>query len=82
MLKIIILVILLSYIFFKVTGLIFRTIFKLMTGNDHPQNNRNQRKRRPEGANVDIDYVPNDHTKSGKRKDSRGGEYVEYEEVK
>ncbi|MFP4091879.1 MAG: DUF4834 family protein [Cyclobacteriaceae bacterium] len=47
-------------------------------------NSRQQQKRRPTNGNVDIDYVPEDQQNGKERsfRDFKGGEYVDYEELK
>lgn len=38
--------------------------------------------RRTTNGNVDIDYVPKNGSKSSNSKEFKGGEYVDYEEIK
>lgn len=44
------------------------------------QDKKNQRKR-AKNSNLDIDYVPKDN-KQNKTDNFKGGEYIDYEEVK
>ena len=82
MLKFLIIVVLIGYVFYKVGGM----VFKVLTGNIGGQQsrgnfqgqNRPGNNPRPKDGNVNIDYVP----KGKKGKDFDGGEYVDYEEVK
>ena len=60
---------LLIYILSKVAGFFFRA--------GAASQNRNSQQRRPEG-NIHVDSVP----KKQKRGDIKGGDYVDYEEVK
>ena len=80
MIKFILVAFLLSYVFIKVTGFLFR-----MLGGSHSSTRARgfsqQRYERtaPKDGNLNIDYVPKrDKKNSGKFK---GGEYVDYEEV-
>lgn len=74
MLKILLFAVLIFYVLYKL-GL-FRVIVRNATGGYREQGNVN---RRPPGSNVDIDDAP----QKGKGKsDFKGGEYVDYEEVK
>jgi hypothetical protein len=60
------------YFIYKTAMAFIRGLF----GEDRPQEAPRREARRPKGSNVNIDYVP------GEPKDFRGGEYVDYEEVK
>ena len=82
MLKFLIIVVLVGYIFYKVGGLIFRTLFGTLNNGHYQRGNfqdRQQHNQRPKGGNVNIDYVPDDKKN---RKNFDGGEYVDYEELK
>ena len=45
-------------------------------------NDQREQKKRAPNSNVDIDYVPEDEKRSGKKGHDIGGDYVDYEEVK
>jgi hypothetical protein len=70
MLKLIIILALVAYILSKVGGFFFRA-------GAASQQNRNFQQRRPEG-NISVDSAP----KKDKRGNIKGGDYVDYEEVK
>ena len=80
MLRFILIVILLAYVFYKVGTVIMRMVAGSAGANrnDRTFSGQQQRKKPPEG-NVNIDYVPG---KDRKGKGYDGGEYVDYEEVK
>lgn len=73
MFKFLIILFLISFLVLRVGGFFFR----VLAGMSGVQQTKT--KPRPRGGNVDIDYNPN--TKSSKD-GLRGGEYVDYEEVK
>ena len=81
MLKILIILILIGYVFFRVTSFVFSALFGGI--NRAQQFGRNSapftRTRKAPNSNVNIDNVPNT---SNQNKGYEGGEYVDYEEVK
>ncbi|REE05832.1 DUF4834 family protein [Marinoscillum furvescens] len=86
MLKFLIIIGLIAYVFFKVGGALFRMFF-LGASQQQRTQYQNQRyreqahqSRKAPGSNVNIDYVPRKEEKSDK--DFQGGDYVDYEEVK
>ncbi|SNT18660.1 protein of unknown function [Ekhidna lutea] len=84
MLKIIIILILIGYVFYKVTSFLFNGLFSGFTrhqqfgGSEHTTNRSYSRK--APGSNLNIDTNP--QTRSKNDKGYHGGEYVDYEEVK
>lgn len=80
MLKFIFIVVLLSFIFIKVTGFIFRLLGGSQpTAKSRGFSQQRYQRRTPGDGNVNVDYIPKKDKKSS---DSfRGGEYVDYEEV-
>jgi hypothetical protein len=96
MLKFLIIVILIGYLFYKVGGFIFRTIFSSVSQQYQEQQRYYQRQngtsfngqgsgRKAPNSNLNIDYVPREEKNPGKKVDKnsefRGGDYVDYEEV-
>jgi hypothetical protein len=87
MLKFLLISILCFYVFYKVSGYFFRFLFYVL-GNraqhninkTFEQQQRASKKAKPADGNVEIDYVPN--SGKGNKNDFKGGEYVDYEEVK
>ena len=76
MFKFILIVFLISYVVYKVGGFFFRVI--TLGGSAQRQQRSTHNTRRPSGSNVNVQYPSN-----GKKKDDfKGGEYVDYEEVK
>lgn len=84
MLKFLLITFLVGYLVYKVGGYLFR-IFFWSLGNKM-QNSQNfdrsqPQSPRPPNSNVDIDYIPK-NGKEEKGKTFKGGEYVDYEEIK
>ena len=82
MLKFLIIIFLVGYIFYKVGGVLFRALTGTLGGDQYSRGNfqgRPNQNPRPKGGNVNIDYVPKDKKD---RKDFDGGEYVDYEELR
>lgn len=80
-----------GYILYKLSGFFFRSmlfLFGRKMQKEYAQQNANTRtqqnhRKKPADGNVEIDYVPDNEAKKGKTKeDFRGGEYVDFEEVK
>ncbi|MEM9897676.1 MAG: DUF4834 domain-containing protein [Bacteroidota bacterium] len=82
MFKILIILILIGYAFYKVTSFLFSGLFRgFVKDQEHSgRNNQCRTSKRRTSGNVDIDSMPKN--KSRKSSDSYGGEYVDYEEVK
>lgn len=85
MLKFVIISILVIYLIFRLIGFAFRLMFGAAYEQQRKaQQGRQQQyteKRRARNSNLNIDRKPNgEKAKSGK--DFRGGDYVDYEEVK
>ena len=78
MLKFLLVVFILGYVFFKGLGFFFRVILGGSAVNRNPHHSHTQRQ--PTGGNVKVDYTPNGTKKS--KTDFKGGEYVDFEEVK
>lgn len=77
MIKFLLIVFFISYILYKVGGFFFK-ILTLGGSAQRPQ--RNQPPKRPPGTNLNVDYAPGKKKKGGG--DFKGGEYVDFEEVK
>lgn len=90
MLKFILFTILFIYVAYKVSGFVLK-IFDTLLGrtgdvdsrrrNSGPEYRR-QKYRQPTNGNVNIDYIPEDDKKARESKNFKGGEYVDYEEIK
>lgn len=93
MLKFIIISVLFIYVVYKASDFIIRMIDSVTGGrrvnpsqrerNFGPEHRR-QQQRRPQNGNVNIDYIPDDQKKkqSPSSEDFKGGEYVDYEDIK
>ncbi|WP_420317821.1 DUF4834 family protein [Ekhidna sp.] len=82
MLKIIIILILVGYVFYKVTSFIFTGLFSGFNRHQQfgNQTNYGHRSRKAPDSNLNIDDIPNPRSKNDS--DYKGGEYVDFEEVK
>ena len=75
MLKLILILILGTYVFYKA----FTFVLKLFFGSANMHmGSSEQRTTRPKSGNVNIDYIPREKRKKGSE---GGGEYVDFEEV-
>lgn len=85
MFKFLLITFLICYLLFKVGGYIFRAFFWTLGNKMHNAQFNDSRSSsanpRPPNSNVDIDYMPK-NGKEKKAKEFKGGEYVDYEEVK
>ncbi|MBK6266761.1 DUF4834 family protein [Marivirga sp. S37H4] len=85
MLKFLLILFLIGYIFFKVGGFLFRIFLGRLgakaaaqSGRSNSSQNRQQRKT---ADGINIEFVPEDKNKRT-AKNFKGGEYVDYEELK
>lgn len=80
MLKILIILILIGYVFYRITSFIFSGLFRGFVKDQDYGNRSGQYRKRAPNSNVNIDSMPKG--KSQKSSGYDGGEYVDYEEVK
>ncbi|MEM9329475.1 MAG: hypothetical protein AAGA85_27690 [Bacteroidota bacterium] len=73
--KFFLIILLLTYVIYKVGGVLGRII---MVGRD--LTGEADKRKNPKGSNVNLDYVPGEKNQK-KGKGYKGGEYVDYEEV-
>lgn len=85
MLKILLILFLVGFIFFRTIGFFLRLLTGSSVDNKSRQNpyarqSHSAHQQKPANGNVNIDYVPN---KKGKKSGEKftGGEYVDFEEV-
>jgi hypothetical protein len=78
MLKFVLIVFIIGYVFFKGLGFFFKTIVGGQSMNRPGQDGSTQRK--TTNGNVSVDFKPDDNKNS--KKDFKGGEYVDFEEIK
>ncbi|WP_258105340.1 DUF4834 family protein [Marinoscillum sp. MHG1-6] len=73
---------LIAYLIYKLVGFVVRLLFAnaFQQQKVYNQNNHQAPKHKPSGGNVSIDYVPDNNTKNPGS--IKGGEYVDYEDVK
>ncbi len=81
MLKFILILFLAFYIIYKLAGFLVRVMVINVAQQQQKQFRRQTEpaKKKARGGNVNIDFIPQDSKNDGKLK---GGEYVDYEEVK
>ena len=81
MLKILIILVLIIYVFYKTAGFLFRLVFgSLRQDPGRFQGEHKSYAKRAPGSNLNIDKVPDKNARRGGSYE--GGEYVDYEEVK
>ncbi len=79
MLKFLAILFIVSYLTYKVGGYLIRALY-ITLGHDPSQRNFHRKSKASADGNINIDYVPQDKKRS--KKDFKGGEYVDYEDVK
>jgi hypothetical protein len=80
LIKFILIVLILSFIFMKVMGYVFRLLGgSQASGKARGYTQQHYNKTTPPDGNVHIDYIPDKEKKSSGK--FKGGEYVDYEEV-
>lgn len=82
MLKFLLILILVFYLIFRVGGFLFRVFFlgALQSRQQNQSQQKQQSHRKAPNSNLNIDYIPGE--KKEQSNDFRGGDYVDYEEVK
>ncbi|GAA5031916.1 hypothetical protein GCM10011506_24850 [Marivirga lumbricoides] len=87
MFKVLLITFLIGYIFFKVGGFLFRIFlgglgakYATQNGRQHFNNQSQQKKKTADGIN--IEFVPEDDKNKRSASNFKGGEYVDYEEIK
>lgn len=82
MLKFLLILFLVFYLFIKVGGFIMKTLFSGFSNQQQGTGrNQNTQTKRPADGNVNIEYIPNSNKSNPTKKDFKGGDYVDYEEV-
>lgn len=83
MLKFLIITFLIGYLIFKLLGFAFKSVLKSSASSYGQQQSSRQNQyegRKPNDGNVNIDYVPKKDQRD--KKNFKGGEYVDFEEIK
>ncbi len=80
MFKFLLIIGLIFYVIYRVAGFFFKMVFlsaqQRSQGGSHAER---QSQSRPKSGNINIDYVPQDKKH---KNDFKGGDYVDFEEVK
>lgn len=79
MLKVLIVLVLVIYVFYKTAGFLFRLVFGPLRTDPGRFRQRQYSKKAP-NSNLHIDKIPQKRT--GRNSDYEGGDYVDFEEVK
>lgn len=84
MIKFLLILFLVFYLLWKVGGFLFRNILvksfiKHQQGN-FQQSQQQKQYRKPPNSNVNVEFIPPENKVKGKT--FKGGEYVDYEEIK
>lgn len=83
MLKFLVITFLIGYLIFKLIGFAFRSVLR-SSASSYGQQQSNQQSnysgKKPSDGNVNIDYVPKKDQRD--KKNFKGGEYVDFEEIK
>ena len=80
MLKILIILILVGYVFHRITSFVFRGFFRGFNNQDQFDQRQYSGGRKAQNSNINIDSVPKNGSQKGQG--FGGGEYVDFEEVK
>ena len=81
MIKFLLIIFFVFYIFIKIGGFIMKTLFSGFTNQQNFQKNQQPQQRKHKEGNINIDYMPNEKKSSPTKKNFPGGDYVDYEEV-
>jgi hypothetical protein len=83
MIKFLLIIFFVIYLFVKIGGFIMRTLFSGFVKNQqNAQQNQNNQYKKPSDGNVNIEYIPgSDKNKPTNKEGFKGGDYVDYEEV-
>ena len=92
MLKFLIISIIFIYVVYKVSGFLLKIFYPIQNARraqaeferqrDFGPEYRRQQKQQPPNGNIYVDHVPEERKKSRTTEDFKGGEYVDFEEVK
>ncbi len=85
MIKFLLILFIVFYLLWKVGGFLFRNILlksfmKQQQANFQQGKQQQKQYRRPANGNVNVEFIPPESTSKGKT--FKGGEYVDYEEIK
>jgi len=84
MLKFLLILVLIFYLIYRIGGFLFRMLFIGAQKQQQQYQNQSQQQshRKAPNSNLNIDYAPGSKQEDKKGGDFKGGEYVDYEEVK
>lgn len=80
MIKFLIVLVLIIYVFYKTVGFLFKIVFGNLRSDPGAFNQRRQYTKKAPNSNLNIDKVP--HPQTNNKDGYEGGEYVDFEEVK
>lgn len=79
MVKVLFILILVIYVFYKTAGFLFKLVFGPLRADPGSFQRRQQYSRKAPNSNLNIDKVP--HQKVDRKSGYEGGDYVDFEEV-
>ncbi|MBC6401672.1 MAG: hypothetical protein GDA51_06805 [Ekhidna sp.] len=80
MLKVLLILILIIYVFYKTAGFLFRLIFGPLRTDSGSFQRRGQYSKKAPNSKLNIDKIPEQRTE--KSTGYKGGDYIDFEEVK
>ena len=80
MLKVLFILVLVIYVFYKTAGFLFRLVFGPLRTDPGAFQQRRRYSRKAPNSNLTIDKIP--HHSTDKKSGFEGGDYVDFEEVK
>jgi Na+-transporting methylmalonyl-CoA/oxaloacetate decarboxylase gamma subunit len=79
--KFLLIAIALSWIFSKLLQFFVKSKLKQFVSHANDLKREDDRRRKPPGANVNVDHIPKEYEQQ-MTKEIKGGDYIDYEEVK
>ncbi|TVP42851.1 MAG: DUF4834 family protein [Mongoliibacter sp.] len=80
-LKFILIAVALSWIFSGLLKFFLRSKLKQFANHANDLKREEERRKKPKDGNVSVDHIPRDYQEK-RTKEIRGGDYIDYEEVK
>lgn len=80
MLRVLIIIFIVFYLLYLAWGLMFRVLG--FNASQRQQRQQHYQNRKPQDGNVHIAFDPGEQQRTKKSSDFKGGDYVDYEEVK
>ena len=79
--KFLLIAIALSWIFSTLLRFFVKSKLKQFVDHANDLKREDDRRRKPQGANVNVDHIPKEYEQK-RSKEIKGGDYIDYEEVK